>query len=509
MYEDGNKKLSLNWSSLAIKLVILAVIVFLAGWIFVKVTGKSSTSSNNTLADSNSEYIDNINAMKTAAFEYFTQSKLPEKIGGTEKLTLAQMINQKLLIDFTNDGKTCDTNSSYIQTTKTADGNYALKVSLTCGKQSDFIVTTIEKSACESNGTCTSGTKTNTDVVDNSSKNKTTTNNNSNKNSTTNNGSSNNNNKSNSTSNTGTASKPSSSNSSTSTTTKTTVSTTISIKVNCTSNCCSNNCNNNDNKKDEPTPTPAPTPTPTPTPTPAKVRYYQYVKWSDWSDGYSYEKEAQNKSQEIVTHNYCKVDTKTIYSTSWVGASSKATSYSYELQMLTLPENIQDLRIDRNSISYFKNNVLTDYQAYLDNKYGVYQTGNDFKWDIIPRNATSFRASALNNGNFYFTVQDAYTSGGVYRTKISINYYNSNGAVAYQSEKGSVFFVPLKFNVTYTDLNNCVKDTEANSSKYPGYNKLNKKIETKWLHRTPDYKWSKETSLEGYEYTGKYEDRAE
>ncbi len=145
MYEDGKKSLSLNWGSLAIKLVILAVIVFIAGWIFVKVTGNSSTKSSNTLADSNSEYINNINTMKTAAFEYFTKSKLPEKVGTTEKVTLAQMINQKLLIDFTNDGKTCDNNSTYIQTTKTADGDDALKVSLTCGKQSDFIVTTIEK----------------------------------------------------------------------------------------------------------------------------------------------------------------------------------------------------------------------------------------------------------------------------------------------------------------------------------------------------------------------------
>ena len=54
MYEDGKKSLSLNWGSLAIKLVILAVIVFIAGWIFVKVTGNSSTKSSNTLADSNS-----------------------------------------------------------------------------------------------------------------------------------------------------------------------------------------------------------------------------------------------------------------------------------------------------------------------------------------------------------------------------------------------------------------------------------------------------------------------
>lgn len=486
MYEEGNKNLSLNWGSLIIKLVILAVIVFLAGFIFTKVSGNKSNA--NTLASSNSDYITNIGAMKTAAFEYFTKSKLPEKVGGTEKLTLAQMINQKLLIDFTNDGKVCDTNSSYVQATKTADGNYALKVSLTCGKQSDFIVTTIESAdTCSSSDTCKDNA-TNSDVVID-----TTTNNNgkvdNNKTTTKGNSTSSSTNNSYTSSSTG-----SSSSSSTKSTTTTVVKTTVTVSVSCGS-CCFD-CGT----------TPTPTPTPNPEPTPSKVRYYKYRKWSEWSDGYSNEKEAENKSTELVTYNYCKVDNKTVYSTSWVGSSSKSTSYNYELQMLNIPENVNDLKIDRNSISYFSNN-LTDYQAYIDNKYNVYQTGNDFKWDIIPKNSTVFRASALTRNNFGFTVQDAYLSGGVYRTKININYYNGNGVVPYQSDKGSVYFVPLKFNVTYTDKSTCVRDTEANAGKYVGYTKTDKIVETKWVHRIPTYKWSKETSLAGWEYTGIYEDR--
>lgn len=484
MYEEGNKNLSLNWGSLLIKLVILAVIVFLAGLIFTKVTGKSS--SNNTLASSNSDYITNIGTMKTAAFEYFTKSKLPEKVGGTEKLTLAQMINQKLLIDFTNDGKVCDTNSSYVQATKTADGNYALKVSLTCGKQSDFIVTTIESAdTCSSSDTCKDNA-TNSDVVID-----TTTNNNGkvDNNKTTTKG----NTGSSSTSTSSSNSSSSSSNTTTKSTTTVVVKTTVTVSIGCGS-CCFD-CGTN------------PTPTPTPTPTPStKVRYYKYRKWSEWSDGYSTDKEAENKSTETVTYNYCKVDTKTIYSTSWVGSSSKGTSYNYELQMLNIPDNVYDLTIDRNSISYFSNN-LTDYQAYIDNKYNVYQTGNDFKWDVVPKNATVFRASALTRNNFGFTVQDAYLNGGVYRTRVNINFYNGNGVVAYSSDKGSIYFVPLKFNVTYTDKNTCVRDTEANASKYPGYTKSDKKVETTWVHRTPKYTWSKETSLAGWEYTGIYEDR--
>ena len=161
MYEEGNRKLSFNWAGLAIKLVILAVVVFVVCLIVTRFTGGKNNSSN-SLAMGNTEYITNITAMKDAAFEYFTPSKLPENVGGTEKLTLSQMLNQKLLIDFTEDGDVCDINSSYVQTTKTADGNYALKVSLDCGEKSDFIVTTIEENTC-TNGTCNN--TTNTDVV--------------------------------------------------------------------------------------------------------------------------------------------------------------------------------------------------------------------------------------------------------------------------------------------------------------------------------------------------------
>ena len=50
MYEEGNKKLSLDWGSLAIKLVILAVVVFIICLIITKVVGGKNNSSNTFLA---------------------------------------------------------------------------------------------------------------------------------------------------------------------------------------------------------------------------------------------------------------------------------------------------------------------------------------------------------------------------------------------------------------------------------------------------------------------------
>lgn len=503
MYEDGKKSLSLNWGSLAIKLVILAVIVFIAGWIFVKVTGNSSTKSSNTLADSNSEYINNINTMKTAAFEYFTKSKLPEKVGTTEKVTLAQMINQKLLIDFTNDGKTCDNNSSYIQTTKTADGNYALKVSLTCGKQSDFIVTTIEKTSCD-NGTCTvDNTKTNTDVVDNNNNNN---NNSNNTNSNTNKSNSNTNNNTNSNNSSNNTNTSKGNSSSTSTSTKTTVTTKVTIKITCSNGCCQTNCNNNNNNNNNNNDNNKPNPTPT------KVRYYKYVKYSDWENGYSNASNAENKKQLVETNNYCKEYEKTYYSTGYVTDTTKVGKYNYEVQFLDLPSDVNSVAIVGNSKSYFSNSN-TDYQAYINNRGNLYMTGNTGKYNVAINNASTFRNTSLKKNNFTFEVSGAYynRAEGNYATTITINYKNLNGVSPYYASNLSqnVYFVPLKFDVSYTRESKCKWDLASNASKYEDYAIIDTDTEYTWTHRTFEYKWSKEKSLAGYTYTGEYEDRAE
>lgn len=155
MYEDG-KKLDINWGSMIIKLIIFALILFIACFIFFKITNSDKGGSKNTLAIDNDKFTNNLYKMKETALEYFTKSRLPEKAGSMEKLTLKEMIDEKLIIDFTENGKNCSLEDSYIQATRTLNDNYAIKVSLTCGKKSDYIVSTIEKEEICKNNTCKS-----------------------------------------------------------------------------------------------------------------------------------------------------------------------------------------------------------------------------------------------------------------------------------------------------------------------------------------------------------------
>ena len=136
-------------------------------------------------------------------------------------------------------------------------------------------------------------------------------------------------------------------------------------------------------------------------------------------------------------------------------------------------------------------------------------TGNTGKYNVNLTDASSFRRSSLTSSNFSYSLSDAYKSGGVYRTQVTINYRNHNNVdLYYASNLGkSVYLVPFKFNVTYTDLDYCVRDLSENASKYTNYTKTDKRTETVWVHRIPTYKWSTSKTLSGYEYTGEYEDR--
>lgn len=239
MYEEG-KKLDINWGSLLIKLAIFALIILVACFIFFKIiNNKGSNKANKTLAVDSETFNKNIYTMKDAAFEYFTKSRLPEKAGSTETLTLKDMISEKLIIDFTNEGKSCDLNKSFIQATRTLNDNYALRVDLTCGKRSDYIVATIEKEEICQNNTCSKPVKEEEkkeEVITPPTTNK--------KEDTT---SSSNQSSSSSSSSSSSASSSSSSSSSSSKkqTVTTTTTTTITYKVKCINGCCCccYNCN--------------------------------------------------------------------------------------------------------------------------------------------------------------------------------------------------------------------------------------------------------------------------
>ena len=137
MYEDKRRSLKVNWKSLLIKMTIFLVVVFLVMWLISIVTKQSKKNPSNIG--------ENLKVMQQAAAEYFRGDKLPEKLNGKATLTLADMVDSKLIVEFKDqDGKACKKDESYAEVTKISDEEYTIKVKLVCNKENDYVINTVK-----------------------------------------------------------------------------------------------------------------------------------------------------------------------------------------------------------------------------------------------------------------------------------------------------------------------------------------------------------------------------
>lgn len=142
MYEERREKFSFKGFFITILLVLL--FVFLMLWLFPTkwdIKNLQSTHDLDNLSVLYDEiFANNVSRMKDAAVGYFTNERMPQKIGDSKKLTLQEMYNLGLVLKIRDRyGDDCDTKKSYVEITKDKD-EYKLKVNLSCGTQEDFII---------------------------------------------------------------------------------------------------------------------------------------------------------------------------------------------------------------------------------------------------------------------------------------------------------------------------------------------------------------------------------
>ena len=178
MYEENHVTYhyGIDWKNILIKIILIILFILLLLWLFPK-------ADLDVFYDS--VYTNNIKTMKEAARDYYTVDKLPKNVGESTSMTLKQMVDNHMIIQFRDKDKNyCDENSSKVEVTKISDSEYALKVVLNCGDQKDYILDTIGCTTVCSNGTCqtiiNNGGSNNSSIANN-------TNNNNNSNNTSNN----------------------------------------------------------------------------------------------------------------------------------------------------------------------------------------------------------------------------------------------------------------------------------------------------------------------------------
>ncbi len=124
------EKRGLTIKDLLIRLILIIIFIFLLIWLFPMPDLKPL---NNQI------FADNIDRMKDVAKSYYTLERLPKNINESKKMTLREMIDNKLILPLTDsNGKYCSEDDSYVEITK-LENEYIIKVNLSCSDKQDYI----------------------------------------------------------------------------------------------------------------------------------------------------------------------------------------------------------------------------------------------------------------------------------------------------------------------------------------------------------------------------------
>ncbi len=139
-YDDEIEERRFSWTDLFIKVIIVLIFILFTIWL---ISLPNRKRVNTTTVASTSAFSENINKMKDAGQSYFTAERLPEKVGEVKTITLERMYKNKMLLTLTDqNGKACSAKDSYVSMEK-KDNEYQMKTFLKCGKESDYVITTM------------------------------------------------------------------------------------------------------------------------------------------------------------------------------------------------------------------------------------------------------------------------------------------------------------------------------------------------------------------------------
>lgn len=148
MYEEGHR--GFVFKNIVLKLLLIFIIVFLIIWLFPTKNYVESLIDQRIGTGTSQVFNANIETMKNAATSYFSGDRLPSKVGSSKTLTLKEMVDKKLLVEFTDsNNKKCDYKKSYAEVTKNKK-DYSLKVNLTCSDKKAYINSYISLNQCTS-----------------------------------------------------------------------------------------------------------------------------------------------------------------------------------------------------------------------------------------------------------------------------------------------------------------------------------------------------------------------
>ncbi|HPF83105.1 MAG TPA: hypothetical protein PLV83_02935 [Bacilli bacterium] len=156
MYDEQKKGFSVR--DILIQILFIILFIFILVWLFpTKASLEGQFDNVNKKLDllTGTIYNTNIQTMKEAAISYYTNERLPKALNDVERITLGNMLDKKLLVDFVDgNGKSCDNNASYVEVVKLED-EFQMKINLSCSDNDAYIIVHLGcYDYCEASGVC-------------------------------------------------------------------------------------------------------------------------------------------------------------------------------------------------------------------------------------------------------------------------------------------------------------------------------------------------------------------
>jgi len=177
--------------------------------------------------------------------------------------------------------------------------------------------------------------------------------------------------------------------------------------------------------------------------------------------------EAKWDKETTRYYEYCKKETETHYSISYVGENSNISSYNWTIKF----DDINAKNVKITDVEYLS--TTTDYNNAYKYSYNkqISMVGNTGEYDVLIPSGSVLKNGSLKSHNFFKYLSTPYEENGVWYTEARVSikdYYLANSYYANKLDS-YIYMVPFKFEIEYVDLNNCEVDLASRSSFYRDY----------------------------------------
>jgi len=163
MYEENENKI--NWKIILKKVLIVLVATLLIFGIIALVNKCTHKEEEKPKVKEVIDLTKQLDELEEATLKYLTKENLPTELNASKTIRLKTLMSKGLVKNIADSkSNKCNSNESYAEVTR-LDNNYAVKLSLTCGTNTDYRIIYVGCFAECTNGGICKGSETSTEGI--------------------------------------------------------------------------------------------------------------------------------------------------------------------------------------------------------------------------------------------------------------------------------------------------------------------------------------------------------